>query len=150
MRWFHWSVAQFLEVFNPRNCDPVYIEKLPWDKVDAMQSTTKRRYVHVKQIYALEPESAAKLKGVTDEMARARESELDAKESPKQRWIRMRAAMKACGSECCELDLKSEERHGTREEVKAEDCSVELQGEEGEELEEPFWFRGRLRAVVDD
>ena len=147
MRWFHWSVYQFLEVFNPQNCDPVIIEKLPWDKVEAMQSTTKRLYVHVKQVYVIDEESASKLKGVTPEMARARESELDAKESPKQRWIRMRAAMVECGSECCELDTSSQEpdevSHG-------KGCDPELSPALRTEDDEPFWFRGRLRSVVDD
>ena len=148
MRWFHWSVPQFLEVFNPKNCDPVIIEKLPWDKVEAMQSTTKRRYVHVKQVYAIDEESAAKLKGVTPEMSRARESELDAKESPKQRWIRMRAAMMKCGSECCEFDASSTSQEpGGQMETK--ECAVEVSPALLTE-DEPFWFRGRLRAVVDD
>lgn len=154
MRWFHWSVPQFLEVFNPRNCDPVIIEKLPWARVEAMQSTTKRRYVHVKQIYALDEESAAKLKGVTPEMSRARESELDAKESPKQRWTRMRAAMMACGSECCEFETSTptltQDTTGVKQaEVEVKECSVELSPALLTE-DEPFWFRGRLRAVVDD
>eukprot|EP00955_Chlamydomonas_euryale_P026617 280829-Chlamydomonas_euryale.AAC.10 len=59
MKWFHWSVEEFLTVYNPNNCDPIVMEKLPWEMIQAMQGDG---WMHVKQTYSLCPESMAKMK----------------------------------------------------------------------------------------
>lgn len=28
MRWFHWTVDQFLNVYNPDNCEPIILERI--------------------------------------------------------------------------------------------------------------------------
>ncbi|GFH29264.1 uncharacterized protein HaLaN_27900 [Haematococcus lacustris] len=38
MRWFHWSVDEFLRIYNPGNAEPVVIERLPWELVQELQS----------------------------------------------------------------------------------------------------------------
>uniref|UniRef100_A0A7S3R0Q3 Phosphoglycerate mutase-like protein n=1 Tax=Dunaliella tertiolecta TaxID=3047 RepID=A0A7S3R0Q3_DUNTE len=65
MRWFHWSVDEFLQVYNPANCDPVVVEKLPWETVVEIQN---QKYAHAKHVYYITSSSMAKLRGCQVDM----------------------------------------------------------------------------------
>lgn len=62
MRWFHWTVDQFLNVYNPGNCEPIVLEKLPNAAIEASS------WIHTKMLYRVSPESAKYLKDTTPEM----------------------------------------------------------------------------------
>lgn len=62
MRWFHWTVDQFLNVYNPGNCEPIILERL------VPQSTGVSSWIHTKMLYRVSPESGKYLKGATPEM----------------------------------------------------------------------------------
>ncbi|KAG1681037.1 hypothetical protein FOA52_009997 [Chlamydomonas sp. UWO 241] len=68
MKWFHWTVEELLQVYNPHNCDPIFMVKLPWEDVQVMQSNGEG-WVHLKQAYCLCPSSVAKMRNVTPRMA---------------------------------------------------------------------------------
>jgi len=68
MRWFHWTVDEFLEVYNPRNAECVVLEKLPWEDIVTLQNT---RYVHVKHMYFMKEDACGEggvLRGCTPSM----------------------------------------------------------------------------------
>ena len=77
MRWFHWTVADFLECYNPPNAAPVVLERTIspiapdgcFDSVDncALDDPSSVR-VHTKALYRLSPASRSVLKGCTEEM----------------------------------------------------------------------------------
>ncbi|MEW5301967.1 MAG: hypothetical protein WDW36_004790 [Sanguina aurantia] len=61
MRWFHWSVDEFLCVFNPANAEPLVLER----QTSKDGSTA---WTHTKAMYRLSPESLESLKGCTSDM----------------------------------------------------------------------------------
>eukprot|EP00892_Ulva_mutabilis_P011078 jgi/Ulvmu1/8342/UM042_0048.1 len=69
MRWFHWTVDEFLNVYNPPNAVPLVLERV-CTKDDASSSLS---WIHTKCLYRLSDESRKLLKGVTDEMCRTSE-----------------------------------------------------------------------------
>lgn len=64
MRWFHWSVDEFLEVYNPPNAEPLVLEKMSWEEV--METGGLMR--HTKQLYRLAPGYLHLVKGCTPRM----------------------------------------------------------------------------------
>ncbi|GAX81779.1 hypothetical protein CEUSTIGMA_g9207.t1 [Chlamydomonas eustigma] len=91
MKWFHWTVDEFLEVYNPKNCDPVVLEKLPWATVSDLQDSN--HYIHAKQCYCIAPSSMAKLRGCDSDMASYVPRKKRA-EGPKSRWLAHRQRSK--------------------------------------------------------
>ena len=65
MRFFHWTTAQFLEVWNPANAAPIVLERVDDALPPAARGGGAR---HTKSLYRLSKESAARLEGVTPEM----------------------------------------------------------------------------------
>lgn len=61
MRWFHWSVDQFMSVYNPPNAVPLVLEKVGPHAGDCT-------WMHTKSFYRLCPDSMAVLKGCTPDM----------------------------------------------------------------------------------
>ena len=76
MRWFHWTVADFLECYNPPNAAPVVLERTIspiapdgcFDSVDSALDDPSSVRVHTKALYRLSPSSRSVLKGCTEEM----------------------------------------------------------------------------------
>ncbi|GLC44437.1 hypothetical protein PLESTB_000469800 [Pleodorina starrii] len=60
MRWFHWTVDEFLSVYNPANAEPLVLERCP----DAEYTAWR----HTKSLYRLTDESMRSLRGCTAEM----------------------------------------------------------------------------------
>ncbi|GIL42900.1 hypothetical protein Vafri_727 [Volvox africanus] len=60
MRWFHWTVDEFLMVFNPANAEPLVLERCPEGEYSAWR--------HTKSLYRLTDESMRSLRGCTAEM----------------------------------------------------------------------------------
>lgn len=67
MRWFHWTVDQFLNVFNPGNAEPLVLERV--DPDEAGLNPSEASWMHTKALYRLSEESRALLKGCSEEMA---------------------------------------------------------------------------------
>lgn len=68
MRWFHWTIDQFLNVYNPPNAEPLFLER---NVVDDERSTAgSSAWVHTKALYTLSDDSRKLLKGVNDDMCR--------------------------------------------------------------------------------
>ncbi|KAJ9508429.1 hypothetical protein QJQ45_011963 [Haematococcus lacustris] len=93
MRWFHWSVDEFLRIYNPGNAEPVVIERLPWELVQELQS---RKYAHAKHCYHITPQSQAKLQGLEANLCSYLPRQTEA-ESPKARWMTKRGRMAELG-----------------------------------------------------
>ena len=76
MRWFHWTVADFLECYNQPNAAPVVLERTIspiapdgcFDSVDSALDDPSSVRVHTKALYRLSPASRSVLKGCTEEM----------------------------------------------------------------------------------
>jgi broad specificity phosphatase PhoE len=90
MRFMRWTVDEFLQVWNPRNCEPIIIERtisplsagggvggvggLPSSSSPSSPSSSgvaedpASLRVHTRALYRLAPESMRALKGVTPEM----------------------------------------------------------------------------------
>lgn len=66
MRWFHWTVDEFLNVFNPPNAAPLVLERV----CSKDQAAGSLSWIHTKSLYRLSDESRKLLKGVTEEMCR--------------------------------------------------------------------------------
>eukprot|EP00195_Chlamydomonas_chlamydogama_P012286 CAMPEP_0202901526 /NCGR_PEP_ID=MMETSP1392-20130828/14302_1 /ASSEMBLY_ACC=CAM_ASM_000868 /TAXON_ID=225041 /ORGANISM="Chlamydomonas chlamydogama, Strain SAG 11-48b" /LENGTH=410 /DNA_ID=CAMNT_0049588099 /DNA_START=245 /DNA_END=1477 /DNA_ORIENTATION=- len=66
MRWFHWTLAQYLCVHNPPNAEPLILERVPND-TDA-QPGGAVSWMHTKSLYRLSDESMEVLRGCTEEM----------------------------------------------------------------------------------
>eukprot|EP01023_Acetabularia_acetabulum_P068482 TRINITY_DN9721_c1_g1_i1.p1 TRINITY_DN9721_c1_g1~~TRINITY_DN9721_c1_g1_i1.p1 ORF type:complete len:443 (-),score=52.55 TRINITY_DN9721_c1_g1_i1:1693-3021(-) len=66
MRWFHWTVDQFLQVYNPPNAELVIMERAvpEWDAEPHSQIS----WVHTKTLYKLTEESQMVIRGCTDDM----------------------------------------------------------------------------------
>ena len=62
MRWFHWTLAEYLLVHNPPNAEPLVLERIPCE-TDADQS-----FLHTKSLYRLSNESMLCLRGCTADM----------------------------------------------------------------------------------
>ncbi|KXZ56778.1 hypothetical protein GPECTOR_1g700 [Gonium pectorale] len=61
MRWFHWTVDEFLSVYNPGNAEPLVLER-------ASPAEGGTAWRHTKSLYRLSDESMRCLKGCTSEM----------------------------------------------------------------------------------
>ncbi|KAL4428501.1 hypothetical protein ABPG75_002590 [Micractinium tetrahymenae] len=66
MRWFHWTVDQFMSVFNPPNAEPLMLERVPSDW-EARQGGPCA-WIHTKALYRLSDGSREIIKGCTEEM----------------------------------------------------------------------------------
>ncbi|GFR41068.1 hypothetical protein Agub_g1708 [Astrephomene gubernaculifera] len=62
MRWFHWTVDEFLSVYNPANADPLVLERTP----SSTQPVPAWR--HTKSLYRLTEGSMRSLRGCSPEM----------------------------------------------------------------------------------
>lgn len=68
MRWFHWTLAQYLLVHNPPNAEPLVLERVP-NLIDS-KSDGSVAWMHTKTLYRLDDESMRMLKGCTQDMCR--------------------------------------------------------------------------------
>ena len=66
MRWFHWTVDQFMRVYNPPNAAPVVLERVPDDA--SARSNGPISWIHTKALYRLSAESMELLQGCTPDM----------------------------------------------------------------------------------
>lgn len=66
MRWFHWTVDQFMRVYNPPNAAPVVLERVP--DVEAARPDGPTTWIHTKALYRLSTESMDLLQGCTPDM----------------------------------------------------------------------------------
>lgn len=66
MRWFHWTVDQFMGVYNPPNAAPLILERIPDD--GAARPGGPVSWIHTKALYKLSPESMVLLQGCTPDM----------------------------------------------------------------------------------
>ncbi|GFH10032.1 uncharacterized protein HaLaN_05275, partial [Haematococcus lacustris] len=66
MRWFHWSVDEFLCVYNPPNAEPLVMERMPNQYEAAPDGSVA--WVHTKALYQLSQESQVVLRGCTADM----------------------------------------------------------------------------------
>jgi len=64
MRWFHWTVEEFEEVYNPDNAEPIVLERR---SVHDDEDWVKGK-LHTKMVYQLSKESAQHIKGCTEDM----------------------------------------------------------------------------------
>jgi broad specificity phosphatase PhoE len=62
MRWFHWTVDQFLNVWNPSNAEPLVLERV--EGLDPQRAA----WMHTKSLYRLSEASRESLNGCTQEM----------------------------------------------------------------------------------
>jgi len=85
MRWFHWSVDEFMEVYNPDNCDPIILERLPWSQVQDLQG---KKYAHAKHCYAITPQSRSRLRGLHPGMCSYLPRRYEVR--PKTKWLQRR------------------------------------------------------------
>lgn len=66
MRWFHWTVDQFMNVYNPPNAEPLILERVP--ETSEARSGGPVSWIHTKALYRLTEESKEVIQGCTDEM----------------------------------------------------------------------------------
>lgn len=66
MRWFHWTVDQFMGVFNPPNAIPLVLERVTDDEIGRPGGPVA--WIHTKALYKLTPESMDILQGCTPDM----------------------------------------------------------------------------------
>eukprot|EP00201_Polytomella_parva_P007454 CAMPEP_0175058496 /NCGR_PEP_ID=MMETSP0052_2-20121109/11878_1 /TAXON_ID=51329 ORGANISM="Polytomella parva, Strain SAG 63-3" /NCGR_SAMPLE_ID=MMETSP0052_2 /ASSEMBLY_ACC=CAM_ASM_000194 /LENGTH=505 /DNA_ID=CAMNT_0016323879 /DNA_START=389 /DNA_END=1902 /DNA_ORIENTATION=+ len=66
MRWFHWTVEQFLSVYNPPNAEPLVLERIldPGSNNNGINNAWR----HTKTLYRIQRSSLAHLKGCTLDM----------------------------------------------------------------------------------
>ncbi|PRW57633.1 glycerolphosphate mutase [Chlorella sorokiniana] len=76
-RWFHWTVDQFLAVWNPPNAEPIVLERIDLlaDGASCPDPLQRRGgggtglgWVHTKALYRLRPDSRQHLTGMTEDM----------------------------------------------------------------------------------
>lgn len=67
MRWFHWTVAQFMKVYNPPNAVPLVLERILQDDA-SLRSGGPASWIHTKALYKLSDESMNVLQGCTVDM----------------------------------------------------------------------------------
>ncbi|KAI3434838.1 hypothetical protein D9Q98_002893 [Chlorella vulgaris] len=65
-RWFHWTVDEFLAVYNPPNAQAIILERVPSDTESRAGGPTA--WIHTKALYRMHADSRALLEGCTDEM----------------------------------------------------------------------------------
>uniref|UniRef100_A0A7S3QYR3 Phosphoglycerate mutase-like protein n=1 Tax=Dunaliella tertiolecta TaxID=3047 RepID=A0A7S3QYR3_DUNTE len=65
MRWFHWTVNQFMCVYNPPNSEPVVLERVPDNNAGMDGAAT---WMHTKALYRLSESSLKFLPGCTLDM----------------------------------------------------------------------------------
>lgn len=66
MRWFHWTVDQFMQVYNPPNAMPLILERVTTDAESRPGGPVT--WIHTKALYSLSKESMAVLEGCTPDM----------------------------------------------------------------------------------
>lgn len=66
MRWFHWTVDEFMGVFNPPNAEPLVLERIVHDDEAAPGGPVY--WVHTKALYRLTAQSKAIVRGCSEEM----------------------------------------------------------------------------------
>jgi broad specificity phosphatase PhoE len=66
MRWFHWTLDQYLMVHNPPNAEPLVLERIPNDSEAKPGGAVA--WMHTKALYRLNPESMDILRGCTSDM----------------------------------------------------------------------------------
>ncbi|GAX79717.1 hypothetical protein CEUSTIGMA_g7158.t1 [Chlamydomonas eustigma] len=66
MRWFHWTLDQYLMVHNPPNAEPLVLERIPNDTEAKPGGAVA--WMHTKALYRLNPESMDILRGCTSDM----------------------------------------------------------------------------------
>ena len=66
MRWFHWTVDQFMRVYNPPNAAPLVLERVS-DETSS-RPNGPATWIHTKALYRLSEESMALLEGCTPDM----------------------------------------------------------------------------------
>ncbi|GAB4814314.1 hypothetical protein N2152v2_001360 [Parachlorella kessleri] len=66
MRWFHWTVDQFMNVFNPPNAEPIVMERITSDYESRQGGPAS--WIHTKALYRLTDASMDKLVGCTEDM----------------------------------------------------------------------------------
>lgn len=64
MSWFHWTVEQFLQVYNPDNASPVVLE------LEGSYGKSPPGWVHTKALYTISQDSRERLRGLTEEMCK--------------------------------------------------------------------------------
>jgi hypothetical protein len=90
MKWFGWSVEQGQNVYNPRNCDPIVIQKFDLEIV--REKFEVDRSIEIEQLYEISEMSRGKLRGLTEDMAS--HPFTTGAESVRERWLELRAADK--------------------------------------------------------
>jgi broad specificity phosphatase PhoE len=66
MRWFHWTVDQFMRVYNPPNAAPIVLERVSDDT--SSRANGPATWIHTKALYRLSEESMDLLQGCTPDM----------------------------------------------------------------------------------
>jgi broad specificity phosphatase PhoE len=66
MRWFHWTVDQFMGVYNPPNAVPLVLERIVPD--ESLRSGGPATWIHTKSLYKLSDDSMKVLQGCTPDM----------------------------------------------------------------------------------
>jgi broad specificity phosphatase PhoE len=66
MRWFHWTVDQFMRVYNPPNAAPIVLERVS-DETSS-RANGPATWIHTKALYRLNEDSMALLEGCTPDM----------------------------------------------------------------------------------
>ena len=66
MRWFHWTVDQFMRVYNPPNAVPLVLERVVPD--ESLRPGGQSAWIHTKALYRLSDDSMKVLQGCTPEM----------------------------------------------------------------------------------
>jgi broad specificity phosphatase PhoE len=66
MRWFHWTVDQFMNVYNPPNAEPLVLERVT--SPHASRPGGPATWIHTKALYRLSTHSREVLEGCTEEM----------------------------------------------------------------------------------
>lgn len=66
MRWFHWTVDQFMRVYNPPNAEPLVLERIATDQ--EARPGGPATWIHTKALYRLSEHSMTVLQGCTPDM----------------------------------------------------------------------------------
>lgn len=66
MRWFHWTVDQFMRVYNPPNAVPLVLERILPD--ESLRAGGPAAWIHTKALYKLSDDSMKVLQGCTPDM----------------------------------------------------------------------------------
>ena len=66
MRWFHWTVDQFMRVYNPPNAVPLVLERILPN--ESLRAGGPASWIHTKALYKLSDDSMKVLQGCTPDM----------------------------------------------------------------------------------